>query len=401
MARSAKEYDTRTKTARSKLETRTKPYYRQIAPGKTLGYIRRETGSGSWIVRDKDGGKYRTRIIGHADDIDRADGKDILTYEQALATATNQTAPELRVGGRITVETAMDRYLTALAAKSKHAKEYRGIANRHILPILGGYRVDRLTKTQIEEWQAGLVCAEDPDDPDKRRRSQDSANRVLTHLKAGLNAAFADEANGITTDAAWRRVKPFRNVSRPREVDLSPDDVRAFIDGAATFDQALANLIEAAYLTGARMGELTGATVRDLDGARRTLHVDGKTGARTISLTEETAAFLQVIARGKRRDDPLLPQSDGTRWPRTGHFRPVKRAAAAAGLGSDTCIYSLRHAHISRAIEAGMPLSLIAENCGTSLLMIQRNYAKVLKATQAATVERTAPKLRVVAGGAA
>ena len=48
-----------------------------------------------------------------------------------------------------------------------------------------------------------------------------------------------------------------------------------------------------------------------------------------------------------------------------------------------------------------MPLSLIAENCGTSLLMIQRNYAKVLAKTRSATIERTAPKLRVVAGGAA
>ncbi len=395
MARSAMEYDTRTKTARAKLDPRPKPYFRQIAPGKTLGYIRRETGSGSWIVRDKEGGKYRTRIIGHADDLDRADGRDVLTYEQAMAMATGHTAP-LAVGGRITVETAMDRYLTALAAKSKHAKEYRGISDRRIVPALGGYRVDRLTKTQIEEWLAGLVREEDPDDPDARRRSQDTANRVLTHLKAGLNAAFADEANGIATDAAWRRVKPYRNVSRPREVDLSPEEVQAFIDGAATFDQALAYLIEAGYLTGARMGELASASVRDLDGARRTLHVDGKTGARTISLTEETAAFLQERARGKKRTDPLLPQADGTRWPRTGHFRSIKRAAKAADLPPDACFYSLRHAHISRAIEAGMPLSLIAENCGTSLLMIQRNYAKVLAKTRAATIEKTAPKLRLV-----
>jgi hypothetical protein len=93
------------------------------------------------------------------------------------------------------------------------------------LPVLGEHRVDRLTKTQIEGWLAGLV-RNDPDDPDVRRRSQDTANRILTILKAALNLAFADEANNIGTDAAWRRVKPFRDVARSREDDLDPKQVR-------------------------------------------------------------------------------------------------------------------------------------------------------------------------------
>ena len=43
-----------------------------------------------------------------------------------------------------------------------------------------------------------------------------------------------------------------------------------------------------------------------------------------------------------------------------------------------------------------MPLSLIAENCGTSLSMIQKNYAKVLARTRRDTIQKTAPKLRRV-----
>ena len=43
-----------------------------------------------------------------------------------------------------------------------------------------------------------------------------------------------------------------------------------------------------------------------------------------------------------------------------------------------------------------MPLSLVAENCGTSLTMIQRNYAKVLARTRRDTIEATSPKLRRV-----
>src|SRR5262249_49120020 len=162
------------------------------------------------------------------------------------------------------------------------------------LPTLGSTRVDRITKSQIEAWLAGLV-REDADDPEARRRSQYTANRVLTILKAALNAAFHDEANKIESDSAWRRGKAVQQLARPRETDLDPKQVRLLIAKAATFDQSLANLLEAAYLTGARMGELAAASVRNLDVAKQQLQVDGKTGRRTVTLTHEATNFLRRV----------------------------------------------------------------------------------------------------------
>jgi hypothetical protein len=52
---------------------------------------------------------------------------------------------------------------------------------------------------------------------------------------------------------------------------------------------------------------------------------------------------------------------------------------------------------MSRAIERGMPLTLLAENVGTSVKMIEKNYAHMLAASRRALVERTAPRLRVIA----
>jgi site-specific recombinase XerD len=393
MARQAADYDTRTKTARVKLAARPKPYYRQIGPGKTLGYIRRDGTAGAWIVRERTAGRYHTRILGHADDLTQPDGRDVLAFDQALRMVTNPRASA--PAGKMTVARALDDYFAALAARSKHADEYKAAADKRIVPELGDHRVDRITKTQIERWQAGLV-RDDPDDPDAKRRSADTANRILTILKAALNLAFSDEANNIPTDAAWRRVKPFRDVSRAREDDLDPKQVRLLIAKATTFDECLGDLMEGLYLTGARMGELAACSVRDLDVARRSLRVDGKTGQRIVTLTDEGAAFLGSLTKGRKRDDALLPMADGERWPRTGHHRAVKRAVALAELPASVSLYTLRHAHISRAIEAGMPLSLIAENAGTSLTMIQRNYAHVLARTRRDTIQKTAPKLRRV-----
>ncbi len=81
------------------------------------------------------------------------------------------------------------------------------------------------------------------------------------------------------------------------------------------------------------------------------------------------------------------------------HARPFKRAAALAKLPASASFYTLRHSHISRAIESGMPLSLIAENCGTSRSTPERNYAHVMAKTRRDTINATAPLLRVVKGG--
>ncbi len=345
MARTAIDYDTRTKTARLKLEPRPKPYNRQIAPGRLLGYLRRADTAGSWMIAEKRDGWYKTRVLGLADDLARADGADILTFEQALEKVTKPHA--LAAAGKLTVKKALDNYFVALAARSKHAAEYRRIADKRIVPELGEHRLDRLTKTQIEHWFAGLV-REDPEDVDARRRSQDTANRLLTILKAALNAAFEDEANNILTDAAWRRVKPFRDVHRSREDDLEPRHVRGLIAKAAHFDLQFANLIEAGYLTGARMGKLAGASVRDFDRTSGTLQLDGKTGRRVVTLSAEGTRFFSRLAKGRTPNAALLPKSNGERWARSaGHQRLMKRALQLAQLPETASFYTLRHAHIS------------------------------------------------------
>jgi integrase len=396
MARRAIDYALHSKTARAKLAPRPKPYYRQIAPGVTLGYFRKDSGPGSWQVRELVAGDYRYRTIAAADDVGRADGRDILTFEQAQAKATASEPTATKPAGKLTVAHTLDAYLTVLEGRGTYAKDTRQRADKHIIPVLGNIRVDRLTKTQIEEWLAGLV-RDDPDDSDARRRSQDTANRVLTIFKAALNLAFSDESNGIPTDAAWRRVKPFKAVGGAREDHFDATQVRRLIAKAADTDRAFANLIEAGYLTGARYGELVALDVRDFDAARSLLIVTkGKTGARIVSLTAESVGFFGRVTKDRPPAAVLLPRADGARWGKSWQARPFKGAAKAAELPASASFYTLRHSYISRAIESGMPLSLLAENCGTSLAMIQKNYAKVLASTRGAFVEATSPKLRRV-----
>jgi integrase len=223
------------------------------------------------------------------------------------------------------------------------------------------------------------------------RRSKDTANRVLSMVKALLNHALRDPANGITDDHAWRLVKPYHGVATPRATHFSEAQARALVE--ATPDREFADLPTAGFLTGARYGELIACSVRDFDEAARTLSVDRKTGPRTIILQPEAVSFFKIVCGERGADELLLRRGDRARWKRSHQQRRMALALERAGLDSEGTFYALRHSYISRAIEGEVPLNIIADNCGTSVRIIETTYAKVLANKRRDFIERGAPTL--------
>jgi integrase len=210
-------------------------------------------------------------------------------------------------------------------------------------------------------------------------------------VKALLNHALRDPANRISDDHAWRLVRPFRGVAAPREVHFSVEQARALI--AAAPDKGFADLLTAGFLTGARYGELIGCSVRDFDPVGKTHRVDGKTGPRTIILQPEAVRFFDLVSKDRAADEPILSRSDGARWNRSQQQRRMALALQDAGLDEKGTFYALRHSYISRAIEGEVPLNIIADNCGTSIRMIETTYAKILAGKRREFIERGAPSL--------
>jgi integrase len=126
----------------------------------------------------------------------------------------------------------------------------------------------------------------------------------------------------------------------------------------------------------------------------KTLQVNvGKTGIRTIILQTSAAAFFKKLAANRSPEDFLFIQSNGSRWKRSDQTRPIKNALKKAGLPLNGSIYALRHTYVSHAIEGGVPLNLIADNCGTSIRMIEKTYAKILAEKRRDFIERGTPSL--------
>lgn len=412
MARVVQDAKLAKREQRLRLESRKKPYWLTLNEGEHLGYYR---GSrvGKWVARYRRagaGGNYQETTIAEADDHADADGAVILNFKQAQEAARKWFATLERNGGRktgaYTVSDALDDYLAAFQGKDR-ANTSRRI-EAIVRPQVGKHEVAKLTAKQVTEWLASLAAAparlrtakgaeqnfrETADTDEARRRRKSSANRVLTILKAALNAAYRD--GKVPADDAWRRVKPFAKADAPKLRYLSDDEARRLVNAC---DPAFRPLVQAALLTGARYSELAGLEARDFDRQSQTLWLrETKAGiARAVYLEGEGVRLIEQATLGRPADALIFPRPDGKRWGPSQQARPLAAACAAAKLAS-TGFHDLRRTYGARLALRGVPMAVIAEALGHADERItRRHYAHLSKSYVADTVRNAVTGLGIV-----
>jgi integrase len=381
-----------TRTSRTRLSPRKATYWSVIERGLAVGYHRPKSGAGTWWVRALVGGGHKVAALGTADDSAQADGETVLNWAQAQAAA-RAWASKQTAAGPLTVETTCSEYVADLRARKggRAAGEAEGRFRKHLLPVLGTRQLADLTAADVTAWRNGMVQGKT--DEDAIRRSRDSANRMLAMVKAAFNLAF--NTGRVVDDRAWRRVQAFKGVGQARQVILSDAELQRLVDAC---EPGLRELVLTGAWAGTRLGEITAARVRDLDVGKAMLRISGKTGGREIHLPPAPLALLRKLASGKRPDGYLLTTSEGGPWTKSLHTRRFAAAVARAGLDPDTTFYALRHSYISRALVAGVPTKAVAIHCGTSVMMIERYYAKFIPSDQARYAAAAAPELRIPSG---
>jgi len=116
-------------------------------------------------------------------------------------------------------------------------------------------------------------------------------------------------------------------------------------------------------LNGLRVSEATGADIEHLglERGHRTLTITRKGGkVVTIPLAPRTARAID-LATGERCDGPIFLTHDGRRLDRHGAGRIVRKVARRAGIGKKIGPHTLRHAFITAALDAGVPLRDVQE----------------------------------------
>lgn len=411
MARRPRDSRMETREARLRLQPRGEPYWRQLVPGAFVGYRRREGRGGTWVARRYDGGKYEAQGIGFADDYERADGAAVLSYAQAVARASeyakNQPVESPRYqGDGYSVNDAFEYYVRENRAAESSNKMARNHWRRHVEESLGRKPVRALTPEDLRRWHRALaekpptnrgkVMPFDPKDPAQVQRRRATANRVLTIVKAALTLADDNGQLPEGTSAVWRKVQKFElsNDAQPRMLDR--DEIARLMNAC---EGDFRTLVTAALMTGARYGELCALRVRDFDTERSTVRIyQSKTGKTLIQpLTSEGARFLGSLAAGRAPGAPLLTRADGRAWDTSAQTRPMREAAARAGI-EDVSFKVTRATYGKLLLQATADLELVAKALGHSDSRITRkHYAALLPSEVAAGIAKL-PSLGIEAG---
>ena len=116
-------------------------------------------------------------------------------------------------------------------------------------------------------------------------------------------------------------------------------------------------------MNGLRVSEAAGANIEHLglERGHRTLTITRKGGkVVTIPLAPRTARALD-LAIGERTHGPVFLAADGQRLDRHGAGPIVRRTARRAGIAKVVTPHTLRHAFITAALDAGVPLRDVQE----------------------------------------
>lgn len=176
-------------------------------------------------------------------------------------------------------------------------------------------------------------------------------------------------------------------------------------DPAARRDRAL---LEVLYGTGARISEVVGLDLGDVDLRARLVRVLGKGGKeRVVPLGRMAAAALgdwlaapgrPVVAerRRRRRDDAeaVFLNLRGGRLTRQGAWEVVRRHARAAGLADRLSPHVLRHSCATHMLDHGADVRAVQELLGHASITTTQVYTKVSTERLRAVYDEAHPRAR-------
>lgn len=420
MARTVRDTNLETRTARLRLTPRGKPYWRTIEVGLHIGYRRVRDGGGTWVARRFIGaGRYSEVRIGAADDLQDADGGAILSFRNAQEAARKWWMAEERKALGLQAETrdymvsdALKDYFAARERKgSKGTQKDRYAAELRILPELGAIEVGKLTTARIRGWHEHLAQSDkltraprlksarkvqsvDVADPEAVRSRRSTANRVLTILKAALNYAYHE--GHTTSDERWRKVKPFREVDTAVVHYLSPSECVRLVNTCPPDFRAL---VRGALVTGCRYGELTRLKVADYHPEVGTVSVrTSKAGKpRHVALNDEGQTLFESVTAGRRAQEFIFLREDGKPWGASHQIRPIKAASERAGIEPPATFHILRHTYASALAMRGVPMGVIAAQLGhADTRMTEKHYAHLAPNYVADTIRTALPGFGII-----
>lgn len=324
---------------------------------------------------------------------------------------------------RITVEGLIERWLSDVVSKlePRTRSSYEQLLRKHVIPVIGTKHLHTLRPLDVQAVYNGMSarivgcnkCKVNLVSPAEKAyedflkqhaghkinrrdaiydRTLSGTSQLHCHrvLRKCLQWAYKLEIGGVTRNVADVVDAPRSDTAeKPR---TSADEL-ARILAASKEEPTYGIVVELAAYTGLRLGELIGLRWEDvaLDAATPTLTVNESRGTdggyrkpktersqRTIALAADAVAALDAhrkaqrahyLANGIRPErDAVFTRADGDALRHDQVGRAWKRITTRAkvNMPDGTGIHSLRHAHASALLAAGIPVNTVSARLGHS-----------------------------------
>lgn len=247
--------------------------------------------------------------------------------------------------------------------KPRTREEYERLFRVHILPELGGHKVDAITRADVSRFHA------------ERAGIPAGANFALACFSKFMSwceehGYRAENSNPCRRIAKYRARKVERYLSLEEFARLGRVlDQLAEEGGEGVFVVAAVRLLS---LSGARLNEILTLKWTYVDFQRSMLFLpDSKTGQKTIRLNTQAIEILRGLPRLKGNPYVLAGREEGKHL--VNLQKPWRRIRALAGL-DDVRIHDLRHSYASMAAAAGASLPMIGKLLGHSQPQTTNRY---------------------------
>ena len=267
--------------------------------------------------------------------------------------------------------------------KPSTAANYKGTFYAHVAPALGAYRVDEITPEMVRTLL-------------DRKRSAGLRPETVSKIHRHMHAMFEFAELPVNPAALRRRSGPKQRKHKTRGTALTPMQEAQFMNECSDRWRLF---FRVALSTGLRRGEMIGLRWGDISLGERVIDVrrsicpyddidddealttKSEAGERVVPLFPDALKALEELYRlacTPGDDDPVFvtvepkPAVEGRRASVPGGVlsprmvtKAFRRYADRAGL-SEITLHDLRHTTITRLIEQGAPINLIAAIAGHS-----------------------------------
>ncbi|MGW6728416.1 site-specific tyrosine recombinase XerD [Nocardia sp. NPDC055029] len=218
------------------------------------------------------------------------------------------------------------------------------------------------------------------------------AVRGLHRFAAAEGITDTDVAHAVKPPAPGRRLPkalPYDQVLRLLEAAGGDGDSGGADGGPRGLrDRALLELL---YSTGARISEMVGIDVDDIDAEQRCVVLHGKGGKQRLvpigrpALAAVDAYLIRgrptLAASGKGSAGALFLNARGGRLSRQSAWQVLQTAAERAGIGATVSPHTLRHSFATHLLDGGADVRVVQELLGHASVTTTQIYTLVTVST--------------------